>query len=144
MDERLVLPAASTAADVLATAVTVPPLLGRQILFDAFDCASPLPSPDEFRSIANQLAALAGGEMLGTQHYYFTPHGLTLTAILSASHLAIHTWPEYNFVAVDIFTCASHPDFEAIAAYLKTALGCGRLERREMPRGLTLAEPDRT
>ena len=142
MDERLVLPAVPSTADVLATVVSVPPLLGKHILFDAYECASPLPSLDAFRSIAGRLAALSGGEILEVQHHQFTPHGLTLTAILSASHLAIHTWPEYDFVAVDVFTCAPAHDFEAMAAYLKTALGCARIERRELPRGGALSSPN--
>ncbi|HLF27118.1 MAG TPA: adenosylmethionine decarboxylase [Anaerolineae bacterium] len=139
MNERLALPAALTAADVLATAANAPRLLGSHIFFDAYDCASPLPSLEKFQAVAEQLAALAGGEILAVQHHCFTPHGLTLTAILSASHLAIHTWPEHRFIAIDVFTCSPDHDFEAMADYLKSALGCARLVQRQAPRGHALA-----
>ena len=40
-----------------------------------------------------------------SSHYRFSPHGISLFAIISASHIAIHTWPEYGFLNIDIFSC---------------------------------------
>jgi S-adenosylmethionine decarboxylase proenzyme len=40
----------------------------------------------------------------------FTPHGVSIVFVLSESHLSIHTWPEYGYVAVDIFTCGGNPE----------------------------------
>ncbi len=38
----------------------------------------------------------------------FTPQGITAVCLLSESHLSIHTWPEKNYAAIDIFTCGDH------------------------------------
>ena len=38
----------------------------------------------------------------------FTPQGITAVCLLSESHLSIHTWPEKNYAAIDIFTCVEH------------------------------------
>jgi len=41
----------------------------------------------------------------GFRIYKFDKQGLTAFALLKTSHISIHTWPEYNFCALDIFTC---------------------------------------
>ena len=52
------------------------------------------------------------------------PNGaVTLVLILAESHLAIHTWPEENLVAVDLFTCGAI-DADRVVAELITACGC--------------------
>lgn len=38
-------------------------------------------------------------------YHQFEPFGVTATIILSESHFCIHTWPEYNKVAIDLFCC---------------------------------------
>lgn len=40
----------------------------------------------------------------------FSPHGVTLIALLAESHLSIHTWPEHGYAAVDVFACDGDPD----------------------------------
>src|SRR5689334_4551791 len=40
--------------------------------------------------------------------HQFSPHGLSAVAVIAESHLAIHTWPEYGYVAADFFTCGEH------------------------------------
>lgn len=43
--------------------------------------------------------------VMNTSYYEFPQQGLTYVAILSQSHLVIHTWPEANMVRVDLATC---------------------------------------
>ncbi|MEK7595893.1 MAG: adenosylmethionine decarboxylase [Patescibacteria group bacterium] len=51
--------------------------------------------------------------ILESSSNYFLPHGVTTYALLSESHIAIHTWPEKNFMIIDILTCKK-PDSDAI------------------------------
>src|ERR1700704_5831690 len=37
----------------------------------------------------------------------FNPHGISGVVVIAESHLAIHTWPEYNYASVDVFTCGT-------------------------------------
>mmetsp|Transcript_27952 Transcript_27952/g.32076 ORF Transcript_27952/g.32076 Transcript_27952/m.32076 type:complete len:143 (+) Transcript_27952:57-485(+) len=46
-----------------------------------------------------------GATILSVDSHFFEPHGLSLTYILSESHVAIHTWPEYACLTIDAFTC---------------------------------------
>lgn len=79
---------------------------GVHIVADFFDCDGA--TLDDSSAIAEALtaAATAAGATLVSQHVHpFSPCGVTGVAILAESHLAIHTWPEHRYAAIDIFTC---------------------------------------
>lgn len=71
------------------------------------------------------LAAVARSGATPIQDFVhtFTPHGVTGIVVIAESHFAIHTWPEYGFAAVDLFTCGDTVDpwraFEHVAAALR-------------------------
>ncbi|MCI4624712.1 MAG: adenosylmethionine decarboxylase [Candidatus Magnetoovum sp. WYHC-5] len=54
----------------------------------------------------------------------FNPYGISGMVIIAESHLSIHTWPEYNYAAVDIFTCGNLIDPKVAADYLIEGFGC--------------------
>ena len=51
------------------------------------------------------------------RYHQFDPCGYTAAALLTESHITLHTWPEHNSVQIDIFTCGSHE--KAKLAYQK-------------------------
>lgn len=55
----------------------------------------------------------ARATILETAYHRFSPHGITAFLLLSESHISIHTWPELNKAAVDIYTCGEHTDPDA-------------------------------
>jgi S-adenosylmethionine decarboxylase len=56
--------------------------------------------------------------------------------VIAESHVAIHTWPEYGYAAVDIFTCGETIDPWVIQQYLKEEFEAGTISSMEMKRGL--------
>ena len=64
----------------------------------------------------------------------FSPHGVTGVALLAESHMSIHTWPEYGYAAVDIFTCGGEP-WEALEE-MGRRLDVEHMDVRELDRGL--------
>ncbi len=64
----------------------------------------------------------------------FSPHGVTLVALLAESHLSIHTWPEHGYAAVDVFSCDGDPKkaLDVLADRLKAA----HMETIEVERGV--------
>jgi len=52
-----------------------------------------------------EAARAVGATIIGDSFHQFDPIGVTGVVAISESHLCIHTWPEYGYAAVDIFTC---------------------------------------
>jgi len=48
--------------------------------------------------------------------------GVSVLALITESHIAVHTWPEYRYAAVDVFTCGDHSDPEAAFEHIVKAL----------------------
>jgi len=75
-------------------------------------------------------------QILGSKVHKFSPHGLTAVLLLAESHISIHTYPEYNFAALDVYTCGSHTTPEKGVRYLKTALHPKTFTIQRIKRGL--------
>ncbi len=76
----------------------------------------------------------AGAYPLQTAIHRFEPRGITGAVILSESHIALHTWPERDYTAIDVFTCGKADPRRAIA-YFERILKPVRTEIRTMRRG---------
>jgi len=70
------------------------------------------------RCTLNRAAKLAKASVLNMISYKFEPQGVTAIALLAESHISIHTWPESNYSAVDIFTCGQNMIPELASQYL--------------------------
>lgn len=57
------------------------------------------------RTALLQAAEKVGATVIGQSFHQFSPQGVTGVVAIAESHLCIHTWPEYGYAAVDIFTC---------------------------------------
>lgn len=88
------------------------------------------------------LAAARKGRLtvIGVNIHEFAPHGVTGVVLLAESHLSIHTWPEYGYAALDVFTCGGDP--WAAMEELKARFHAERVEIHELDRGL-LGPPGR-
>jgi S-adenosylmethionine decarboxylase len=80
--------------------------LGKQILIELKDCNAELLNDVEYlRTLLADVARLIGATVIKDSFYQFTPQGVSGVVIIAESHISIHTWPEYSFAAVDVFTC---------------------------------------
>jgi S-adenosylmethionine decarboxylase len=68
---------------------------------------SPVSDIAELTAVATAAVHAGDGHVLDTSHVIFPNGAVTLVLILSESHLAVHTWPEEDLVAVDLFTCGA-------------------------------------
>jgi S-adenosylmethionine decarboxylase len=97
---------------------------GKHLVADYLDCDLEALT-DEHALMGVMIAASqkCGAEVLGSNHYVFPGHGLTMTILLSESHASIHTYPEHGKCFVDLFTCGdkcnNHIFNETLKAYLK-------------------------
>lgn len=100
-------------------------------------CVPGSPSADlaELTTTAMEAVAAGAGHVLDTSHVVFPNGAITLVLILAESHLSIHTWPEENLVAIDLFSCGAI-DGEAVIDQLVAGLRLESVTVRELPRGV--------
>ena len=68
----------------------------------------------------------------------FSPFGISGVVVIAESHLAIHTWPEYCYAAVDVFSCGEVLQPQVAVDYLVEQLGAARASVVELQRGVFL------
>jgi S-adenosylmethionine decarboxylase len=94
---------------------------------------SPVADIAELTAAATAAVRAGDGHVLDTSHVIFPNGAITLVLILAESHLAIHTWPEEDLVAVDLFTCgvidAGQVADELVSALRLRDVRVQRLER---------------
>ena len=91
-------------------------------IFSSFSNDEKLNDESFLRCILNNAAKLANATVLNLISNKFEPQGVTAIALLAESHMSIHTWPESNYSAVDIFTCGQNMKPELASQYLIEAL----------------------
>ena len=82
--------------------------LGRHLLIELQDCNKEVLNDQSFlRDTMISAAINCGAVVLGDSFHRFSPQGISGVVVIAESHLSIHTWPEYGYAAVDIFTCGT-------------------------------------
>ena len=79
-------------------------------------------------------AQKAGATVINSTFHHFSPYGVSGVVVIQESHLAIHTWPEYGYAAVDLFTCGEMDAWISFD-FLKECFGAKSYSAIEMKRG---------
>ena len=110
--------------------------LGHQIIAEFYACnRDSLNDVDFIRSAMVGAAKQAGATIVTETFHHFSPHGVSGAVIIAESHLSIHTWPEYGYAAVDLFTCGDTVSSEAAFNYLREMLESAQVSTMEIHRG---------
>ena len=95
----------------------------KHFLLELYRCDYEKLNDESFlRCTLNRAAKLAKATVLNLISNKFDPQGVTTIALLAESHISIHTWPESNYSAVDIFTCGQNMMPQLASEYLIDAL----------------------
>ncbi|NKB24331.1 MAG: adenosylmethionine decarboxylase [Kiritimatiellae bacterium] len=113
---------------------------GHQIVAEFVDCSQNiLNDPSALEEIIGQGAKKSNVGILKTSSHQFDPIGVTITAIVSESHIAVHTYPEARHVSLDIFTCSPDPTkAHTMLTYLKSELEAKTIRTLVLARGIPL------
>ena len=102
--------------------------------------SSPVGDVAELTSLATAAVQAGSGHVLATSDVTFPNGAVTLVLILAESHLSIHTWPEDELIAIDLFSCGAI-DGPAVLADLSRALRLDGVRVRQVLRGSAQAAP---
>jgi len=95
----------------------------KHLLLELYKCNYEKLNDESFlRCTLTRAAKIAQATVLNLISNKFEPQGITAIALLAESHISIHTWPESNYSAVDIFTCGQNMLPELASQYLIDAL----------------------
>jgi S-adenosylmethionine decarboxylase len=108
--------------------------IGRHIILEMWGCQNLNSVETAERALRDMVAAL-DVNLLDLRVYPFSPVGVTGVAIVSESHLVIHTWPEHGYAAVDIFTCGAPRDPQDAVQVLRQLFKPERIGVMEINRG---------
>lgn len=114
---------------------------GKHILAEYFECECTfLDSEVAIRNLMLEAASRSGATTVGSIFHHFSPQGVTGVVVVAESHLAIHTWPEFRYASVDLFTCGTQVDPWVGFEYLKEKLQSRKCVSKEVIRGTVEAE----
>ena len=111
--------------------------LGKQVIVEFYNCDQKRLNDASFLEESLTAAAKeAQATVIKSVFHKFSPHGVTGVIVIAESHLSIHTWPEYNYAAVDIFTCGEQIENQKALEIIKKALGSKFHSVVELKRGI--------
>jgi S-adenosylmethionine decarboxylase len=111
--------------------------LGKHLIIELYHCDSTIlnyPITLEYHLLA--AVKLSGATVIHPFFHQFSPHGITGVVVVAESHFAIHTWPEYGYCALDIFTCGESVNGHEALDYLKESLKAATASVMEVKRGI--------
>ncbi len=98
----------------------------------------------ELESILNQAARASGATVLSSHfHQFGAQNGVTGVLILAESHITVHTWPEHDYAAFDVFMCGTCKPEKAVEIIVSAA-PAEMVKTKTLARGTpaTVGEPD--
>ncbi len=117
--------------------------LGTNLMVELHECSSEI--LDDIIKVEQAMvaAAEAAGATVVEAHFHeFKPIGVSGFVVITESHLAIHTWPEHRYAAVDIFTCGQEVQPERAAQELIEKFQCENPTMFEVKRGFASPSSD--
>lgn len=111
--------------------------LGKQLIIELFQCDSTI--LNDLNTLEHHMleaVKLSGATIIKPFFHQFSPHGITGVVVVAESHFSLHTWPEYGYCALDIFTCGESVNGHDALDYLKKHLKAANASVMEIKRGV--------
>ena len=112
-------------------------VLGRHLLLELKNCNQEVLNDLDFvRNCLSETAEQIGATVVNQSFHQFSPYGISGVVIVAESHLCIHTWPEYSYASVDVFTCGESIDPKHAINLLTKKFGSKESSFLELKRGV--------
>lgn len=110
-------------------------LIVRHIIIELHHCRyEQLDDPHFLEEILFSLTNLMHTEVMAKATYHFKPQGVTSILIVGASHISVHTWPEYEYANIDLVVCTNNFSMSDIVAFLKDRFATEHVDFMEVQR----------
>ncbi len=111
--------------------------LGKHLIVELYECNRDLINDvAQVEKILVEAVERSKATIVQPVFHQFSPHGVSGVVVIAESHFSIHTWPEYGYCALDIFTCGDLIDSDASLQFLKERFGAGSLSVVDIKRGV--------
>ena len=117
--------------------------LGQHLIIECWGCNDGINDADLVRAAMLEAVQAAHATLLDIHVHTFSPHGVTGVAVLSESHLSVHSWPEYGYLAADVFTCGDTTEPMAAVEVLRQHFQPTLVELQDLSRGISPLTPNR-
>ncbi|MFH1076803.1 MAG: adenosylmethionine decarboxylase [Pseudomonadota bacterium] len=117
--------------------------LGKHIILELYGCHPDiLNDRTAIEGVITEAVVKSGATIIKPFFHQFAPQGVSGIVVIAESHFAIHTWPEYGYAAVDIFTCGETINCDAAAHFVKEHLKAKSMQAMEIKRGALDIPPE--
>ena len=111
-------------------------VLGHHLLVEFYNCnAQVLDDVEGIERHMREAAVACGATIVTSSFHRFQPWGVSGVVVISESHLAIHTWPEYGYASVDLYTCGDTVEPMVAYEHLHRVLEADEAEIQTLKRG---------
>ncbi len=111
--------------------------LGKHVIAEFYGCDHELINNHEYvETVLLEACEVSGATVVAPVFHKFNPHGVSGCVVISESHFTIHTWPEYGYAAVDVFTCGDLIDNDKALHHMKEKFQAESISVVEMKRGV--------
>jgi len=109
---------------------------GYHLMLELFGCDREKINSRKFLHLIIKTAVKKTGlTNLGSRFHQFDPQGVTGFTLLAQSHISLHTWPEYGYLVLDIFTCGDQKQADSLADQFLRRLHPARVNRQVVRKG---------
>ncbi|OYT61026.1 MAG: adenosylmethionine decarboxylase [Desulfurococcales archaeon ex4484_217_1] len=109
--------------------VSVPKVVGKHVYGELYDCDAELLRNEEMlKDIVIEATRIGNMTLLDVKSWKIGD-GVSIVAIVLESHIAVHTWPEFSFATVDVYSCGEHTEPEAAFHYIASSLKARKVIR---------------
>jgi len=109
---------------------------GYHLMLELFGCDQEKINSRKFlHNLVKAAVKETGLTNLGSRFHQFQPYGVTGFTLLAQSHISFHTWPEFGYLVLDIFTCGDQNQAERLADHFLEELQPDRISRQVVRKG---------
>jgi len=111
--------------------------LGQHLLIELYGCdPGVLDDLEHVQQALLRAAEMVSATVIQVVSHKFQPHGVTVVVAIAESHISVHTWPEYGYAAVDVFTCSAEPLTTDVQDFLIHSFKASDATSVELKRGV--------